>query len=66
MEKGLLMVNAQIRSLGCALHVTMRLLSATIQKEPIAADREESPKSHPAGEQGVSEQASILFKLPAT
>lgn len=44
LEKGLLMVNAQIRSLGCALHMTMRLLSATIQKEPIAVDREESPK----------------------
>ena len=38
------MVNAQIRSLGCALHMPMRLLSAVIQKEPIAVDREKSPK----------------------
>lgn len=44
MEKGLITVNAQIRSLGCALHMPMWLLSATIQKEPIAVDREESPK----------------------
>ena len=44
MEKGLLMVNAQIRSLGCTLHMPMWLLSATIQKEPIAVDREELPK----------------------
>lgn len=43
LEKGLLTVNAQIRS-RCTLHMPMWLLVLQNSEEPIAVDREELPK----------------------